>query len=59
MGVIHPGRVSNTPPSPPSIFGLITLWPPEWRKLNGSNWLAEVSEGVKFEDGIKVDKIAA
>ena len=30
-----------------------------WRKLNGSNWLAEVSEGVKFEDGIKVDKIAA
>ena len=31
----------------------------KWRKLNGSNWLAEVNEVVKFEDGIKVDKIAA
>ena len=30
-----------------------------WRRLNGSNWLAEVIEGVNFEDGIKVDKIAA
>ena len=30
-----------------------------WRKLNGSNWLAEVIEGVIFADGIKVDKIAA
>ncbi len=30
-----------------------------WRKPNGSSWLAEVIEGVKFEDGIKVDKIAA
>ena len=29
-----------------------------WRKLNGSNWLAEVTEGVNFEDGIKVDKFA-
>ncbi len=30
-----------------------------WRKFNGSNWLTEVIEGVKFEDGIKFDKIAA
>ena len=29
------------------------------RKLNGSNWLAEVIEGVNFKNGIKVDKIAA
>ncbi len=30
-----------------------------WRRLNGSNWLAEVIEGVKFEDGIRSEKIAA
>ena len=30
-----------------------------WRKLNGSNWIPEVIAGVKFEDGIKVGKIAA
>ncbi len=30
-----------------------------WRKPNGSNWLAEVIEGVKFEDGNKIDRIAA
>ena len=41
------------------VFKLTLCAQRTWRKLNGSNWLAEVSEGVKFEDGIKVDKIAA
>ena len=41
------------------VFKLTLCAQRTWRKLNGSNWLAQVSEGVKFEDGIKVDKIAA
>ena len=41
------------------VFKLTLCAQRTWRKLNGSNWLAEVIEGVKFEDGIKVDKIAA
>ena len=30
-----------------------------WRKLNGSNWLANVIKGIRFEDGIRTEKIAA
>lgn len=41
------------------VFKLTLCAQRTWRRLNGSNWLAEVIEGVKFEDGIKVDKIAA
>ena len=41
------------------VFKLTLCAQRKWRRLNESNWLAEVSEGVKFEDGIKVDKIAA
>ena len=41
------------------VFKLTLCAQRTWRKLNGANWMAEVIEGVKFEDGIKVDKIAA
>ena len=41
------------------VFKLTLCAQRKWRRLNGSNWLAHVIEGVKFEDGIKVDKIAA
>ena len=41
------------------VFKLTLCAQRKWRRLNESNWLTEVSEGVKFEDGIKVDKIAA
>ncbi len=41
------------------VFKLTLCAQRNWRRLNGSNWLAEVIEGVKFEDGIKVEKIAA
>ncbi len=41
------------------VFKLTLCAQRTWRRLNGSDWLAEVIEGVKFEDGIKVDKIAA
>ncbi len=41
------------------VFKLTLCTQRTWRRLNGSNWMAEVIEGVKFEDGIKVDKIAA
>ena len=41
------------------VFKLALCAQRTWRKLNGSNWMAEVIEGVPFEDGIKVDKIAA
>jgi len=41
------------------VFKLTLCAQRKWRRLNGSNWLATVFEGVKFEDGIKVEKIAA
>ncbi len=41
------------------VFKLTLCAQRTWRKLNGSNWMVQVIEGVKFEDGIKVDKIAA
>ncbi len=41
------------------VFKLTLCAQRTWRRLNGSNWLAEVIAGVKFEDGIKADKIAA
>lgn len=41
------------------IFKLTMSAQRNWRKLNGSNWLADVIEGVKFEDGIATEKIAA
>ena len=41
------------------VFKLTLCAQRTWRRLNGSDWLAEVIEGVKFEDGIKVEKIAA
>jgi len=41
------------------VFKLTLCAQRKWRRLNGSNWLAEVIEGVKFEDGMKVEKIAA
>jgi len=41
------------------VFKLTLCAQKSWRKLNGSNWLAEVIKGVQFEDGIKVNKIAA
>ena len=41
------------------VFKLTICAQRTWRRLNGSNWLADVIEGIRFEDGIKVDKIAA
>ncbi len=41
------------------VFKLTLCAQRRWRRLNGSNWMADVTEGVKFEDGIKVEKIAA
>lgn len=41
------------------VFKLARCAQRTWRRLNGSNWLADVIENVKFEDGIKVEKIAA
>ncbi len=41
------------------VFKLTLCAQRTWRRLNGSNLLAEVIAGVKFEDGIKVEKIAA
>jgi transposase-like protein len=41
------------------VFKLTLCAQRTWRKLNGSNWMAEVIAGVKFEDGFKVEKIAA
>lgn len=41
------------------VFKLTLCAQRKWRRLNGSNWLTDVIEGVKFEDGIKVEKIAA
>ncbi len=40
------------------VFKLTLCAQRKWRRLNGSNWLANIIEGVKFEDGIKVEKIA-
>ena len=41
------------------VFKLTLCAQRTWRRLNGSNWLADVIEGIRFEDGIKVEKIAA
>ncbi len=41
------------------VFKLTLCAQRKWRQLNGSNWMGEVIEGVRFEDGIKVEKIAA
>ena len=41
------------------VFKLTLCAQRTWRRLNGSNWMADVIEGVNFEDGIKVEKIAA
>ena len=41
------------------VFKLTLCAQRKWRRLNGSNWLTDVIEGVKFEDGIKIEKIAA
>jgi transposase-like protein len=40
-------------------FKLILSARRKWRKLDGSNQLAEVIEGVPFKDGIKLNKYAA
>lgn len=40
-------------------FKLILSARREWRKLDGSDQLAEVIEGVPFKDGIKLTKCAA
>lgn len=31
----------------------------KWRRLNGNQLLADVVKGIKFKDGIKVDRITA
>ena len=41
------------------VFKLILSAKAKWRKLDGSNNLAEVIEGVLFKDGIKQIKHAA
>ena len=41
------------------VFKLILSARGKWRKLDGSNQLAELIEGVLFEDGIKITKHAA
>ena len=41
------------------VFKLTLCAQRTWRRLNGSGWLAEVIEGMKFEYGINVDEIAA
>ncbi|MDK1104411.1 MAG: IS256 family transposase, partial [Actinomycetota bacterium] len=40
-------------------FKLILSAKQKWRKLDGSNQLAELIEGVPFKDGIKITKYAA
>ena len=40
-------------------FKLILSAKRKWRKLDGSNQLAELIEGVPFKDGIKLTKNAA
>lgn len=40
-------------------FRLIMSAQGKWQKLNGSNRLAEVVEGIKFVDGLCVERIAA
>ncbi len=41
------------------VFKLILSARAKWRKLDGSNQLAEIIEGVPFKDGIKLTKHAA
>ena len=40
-------------------FKLILSAKRKWRKLDGSNQLAELIEGAPFKDGIKLTKHAA
>ena len=40
-------------------FKLILSAKQKWRKLDGSNQLAQLVEGVPFKDGIKITKHAA
>ena len=40
-------------------FKLILSAKRKWRRLDGSNQLAELIEGVPFKDGIKITKHAA
>ncbi|MCH9045303.1 MAG: IS256 family transposase [SAR324 cluster bacterium] len=41
------------------VFKLCMSAQNHWRRLNGSNWLADVIEEVKFEDGVMRERIAA
>ena len=41
------------------VYKLILSAKRKWRKLDGSNQLAEIIEGVPFKDGIKLTKHAA
>ena len=41
------------------VFKLLLSAKKSWRKLNGSKHIAQVIEGVRFEDGIKPIKHAA
>ncbi|MBW7998543.1 MAG: IS256 family transposase, partial [Candidatus Glassbacteria bacterium] len=38
------------------VFKLTLCAQQTWCRLNGPDWMAEVIEGVKFEDGIKIEK---
>ena len=40
-------------------FKLVLSAKRKWRKLDGSTLLAEVIDGVQFQDGIKLNKNAA
>jgi transposase-like protein len=41
------------------VFKLMLSARKKWRRLDGSNHLAEVIQGIKFEDGIKQIQCAA
>ena len=41
------------------VFKLCMSAQKRWRRLNGSDLLADVLEAVKFEDGVKLERIAA
>lgn len=41
------------------IFKLTMCTQRNWRRVNGSKWLPDVIEGIRFEDGIRTEKIAA
>ena len=40
-------------------FKLILSAKAKWRKLDGADQLADIIEGVRFKDGIKLNKYAA